>query len=70
MFYNWEEIRKERNQQKEKEEKLRKTRMDIANAKEKSWELLRLCIEYLKENEPEWCEGRLKAESRKLEGRI
>ena len=44
--------------------------MDIANAKEKSWELLRWCIEYLKENEPEWCEGRLKAESRKLEGRI
>ena len=35
--------------------------------KEKSWELLRWCIKYLKENDPEWCEGRLKSEKRKME---
>ena len=53
-FYNMEDIDKKRREAKEELKKKLRERKEKAELKEKSWEMARVCIEIVKENEGEW----------------
>ena len=57
LFYNWEEIQRERKDQNDRIEEIRDRRLQISAAKEMSWKLLRICIDFLKEHGQDWQEG-------------
>ena len=51
-LYDWDEIQRGRKEERDKEEYERKSRQQRAEIKEKSWELLRMCKEIIRENYP------------------
>ena len=65
-LYDWDKIQKERKEVQERKENEKISRLQRAEIKEKSWELLRLCKEIIRENDPTWQEGKYRAEMRKL----
>ena len=75
LFPDWEKRLKEHRENLEKEEKLRLDKIQRAKSLERSWELLRLCTSYLKENSREWkmgkhqkeMENEIEKEKKKLE---
>ena len=67
IFYDWNKIMKERREKLRIEENLRKERIQRAEAQEKSWELLRVCKELIREHTPEWQENLARQELRRIE---
>ena len=60
IFYDWESIFAERRKQKEKEEKIIRELKEIAEKKRKSWELARLCKDFICKNSTKWVEDEKK----------
>ena len=60
IFYDWESIFAERRKQKEKEEKIIRERKEMAEKKRKSWELARLCKDFICKNSTKWVEDKEK----------
>ena len=65
MYYDWDSSIAAHRKALEKEEKEMRNRIDKAEKLQKSWELLRLCKTFIKENDASWMEGKQKAEMRK-----
>ena len=53
-YINWEEKIKQHREELEREERARKTRIDKSEKMEESWELLRICMGYIRENSERW----------------
>ena len=51
---NWEEMFKNHIEETKLLEKVREEKIEKADKKEKSWELLRVCTAFIKENESSW----------------
>ena len=62
IFYNWEEILKER-----KEEMERNTRIDKSKQLRGTWEIMRVCKDFLEEWEGDWSEGSEKTRAKQEE---
>ena len=61
IFYDWEEIMKEREEKMRREECERNLRKGKADSLSKTWELMKVCKDFLGEWEAEWTMGTEKA---------
>ena len=57
IFYDWEAIMREREEKLEKEEIERKTRLELSSKLRGTWDLMRICKDFLKERGNEWTDG-------------
>ena len=64
IFFNWEEIMRERNLQLQKRELERQERLEKAKTLKGTWELMKVCKEFLEEWEQDWVEGTEKERER------
>ena len=67
IFYNWEEILKERQEILRKEEMERNTRIDKSKQLRGTWEIMRVCKDFLEEWEGDWSEGSEKTRAKQEE---
>ena len=64
IFYNWDEILRERNLQSKHREIERQTRINKASNLKGTWDLMKVCKGFLEEWEIDWVEGSEKAKER------
>ena len=70
IFYDWEEILREREEKMRREENERNLRKGKATSLSKTWELMKICKEFLGEWEAEWTMGTEKARSLQTERKL
>ena len=64
IFYNWDEILRERNLQSKHREIERQTRINKASNLKGTWDLMKVCKGFLEEWDIDWVEGSEKAKER------
>ena len=68
IFYNWEEILRDKEMRLEKEEQKRNERLKKAKKLKGIWDLMKICKEYLSEWGKDWRFGLEKNEERRVKG--
>ena len=67
IFYDWDKIVMERSSRLRREECERKDRVRRAEAQSKSWRLMRICKEIIREHTPEWQENLVRQKKRRVD---
>ena len=67
IFYDWDKIVMERSSRLRREESERRDRVQRAEAQSKSWKLMRICKEIIREHTPEWQENLVRQEKRRVD---